>query len=85
MAKKTVKKSNPKDKILKALEASLKHLAADGGGVEIVKVDQKKGVVEIRMTGGCCGCPFRDLTFAKMIADRLKEKISWIKDVKLVK
>lgn len=84
MIKKT-SKINPKDKILKALEASLRRLSADGGGIEIVKVDQKKGVVEIRMTGGCGGCPFRDLTFVKMIADKLKEKISWVKDVKLVK
>lgn len=84
MIKKTVKKSTKNQEILAALKKSLGALAADGGGIEIVKVDKEKGIVEIRMTGACCGCPFKQLTFAKNIAEKIKEKFSWAKDIKLI-
>ena len=81
---KTVKKIDSKDEILETLNKSLDVLTADGGGVEIVKADREKGVVEIRMIGSCAGCPFKQLTFAKSIADKIKEKVKWVKDIKLV-
>lgn len=84
MNKKTTKKSTNNQEILEALKKSLGVLAADGGGVEIVKANKEKGIVEIRMTGSCCGCPFKQLTFAKNIAEKIKEKVSWAKDIKLV-
>ena len=84
MNKKTNKKSTNNREVLEALKKSLGALAADGGGVEIVNIDKKKGIVEIRLTGSCCGCPFKQLTFAKNIAEKIKEKVSWAKDIKLV-
>lgn len=81
---KKITKNNPKDEILKVLKNNLKHLVADGGGIEIVKVDKKNGVVEIRMAGACAGCPMRQFTFSKMIAENLRQNIPWLKDVKLI-
>lgn len=84
ITKKITKKTDKNQEILAALKKSLGALAADGGGIEIVKVDKEKGIVEIRMTGACCGCPFKQLTFAKNIAEKIKEKVSWAKDIKLI-
>lgn len=45
--KKTTTKPSSKNEIMAVLKNSLKHLAADGGCIEIVKVGREKGVVEI--------------------------------------
>lgn len=78
-------KISPKQEILKSLKVSLLGIEADGGLVEIVKINKRQGIVEVKMAGSCCGCPFRDLTFAKMIAEKIRKKVRWVKDVKLVK
>ena len=54
-------------------------LHADGGDVELV--DIKDGVVSVRLTGACSGCPLSTLTLKNGIERLLKEEIAGVKEV----
>ncbi|GAB6392077.1 MAG: NifU family protein [Treponematales bacterium] len=63
-----------KEKVLAALESIRSVLMADGGDVELVSVDDK-GVVSVRLTGACGGCPMAQMTLRRVIETRLKEEV----------
>ncbi len=65
--------------IERALEEIKPYLQADGGGVELVSVED--GVVKVRFLGGCSGCPFRATTLKTGIERYLKEKLPEVKEV----
>jgi Fe-S cluster biogenesis protein NfuA len=44
-------------------------------------VDVKDGVVSVRLTGHCAGCPHSTMTLKKGIERFLKEKIPTVKEV----
>lgn len=48
-------------------------LQADGGDVELV--DIKDGVVHLKLTGACSGCPMSAMTLKMGIERILKEKV----------
>lgn len=54
-------------------------LSADRGGVELV--DVKDGVVKLKLTGACSGCPMAAMTLQNGIARVLKEEIPEVKEV----
>jgi len=54
-------------------------LHADGGDVELV--DIKDGIVSVRLTGACSGCPLSTLTLKNGIERLLKEEIAGVKEV----
>ena len=54
-------------------------LQADGGNVELI--DVKDGIVKVRLTGACGGCPMSTLTLKMGIEKRLKEQLPDIKQV----
>ena len=54
-------------------------LQADGGDVELV--DVKDGVVKLRLTGACGGCPMAAMTLKQGIERFLKEQIPEVKEV----
>jgi len=49
-------------------------LQADGGDVELVEVAED-GVVKVRLTGACSGCPFSAMTLSMSVEGRLKELV----------
>ena len=55
-------------------------LEEDGGGVELVDVDEE-GVVTVRLTGACSGCVMRTLTLKGGIERILKEYVPGVKEV----
>ena len=57
------------EQIKTALENVRPHLQADGGDVEFVSVDEA-GVVSLKLTGRCGGCPRAQMTL-KMIIERM--------------
>ena len=59
------------------------NLQADGGNVELVDVTDD-GVVKVRLTGACCGCPMSQTTLSAGIEKTLKEEIPEIKKVEAV-
>jgi Fe-S cluster biogenesis protein NfuA len=54
-------------------------LQADGGDVELVGVND--GMVSLRLTGACAGCPMSTMTLKMGIERILKEKLPEVKEV----
>jgi len=55
-------------------------LQADGGDVELVEVTPD-GVVKVRLTGACGGCPMSQMTLKMGIEKVLKEEVPELKEV----
>ena len=72
-----------KEKVEEVIETIRPMLMADGGNVELVEVT-KDGVVRLRLTGACGGCPMSTYTLRMGIERRLKEAIPEIKSVEQV-
>jgi Fe-S cluster biogenesis protein NfuA len=69
-----------KEKIQEVLEMIRPSLQADGGDVELVDVT-KDGVVKLRLTGHCAGCPMSTMTLKNGIERILKQEIPEVKEV----
>jgi Fe-S cluster biogenesis protein NfuA len=54
-------------------------LQADGGDVELV--DVKDGVVSVRLTGACGGCPMSTMTLKMGIERLLKQRLPEVTEV----
>jgi len=54
-------------------------LQADGGDVELVDVSD--GVVKVKLTGACAGCPMSTMTLRMGIERVLKEQVPDITEV----
>ncbi|OGF31591.1 hypothetical protein A2533_00080 [Candidatus Falkowbacteria bacterium RIFOXYD2_FULL_35_9] len=70
-----------KEKVEKILEEVRPMLQMDGGDVEFVDLDEKSGIVKVKLTGHCAHCPMSELTLKSGIEARLLEKIPEIKQV----
>lgn len=55
-------------------------LQAEGGDVELVEVSPE-GVVKVRLTGACRGCPMSQMTLKMGIEKMLKKEIEEVKEV----
>ena len=58
-------------------------LQADGGDVELVDVSAD-GVVKVRLTGACGGCPMSQMTLSRGIESRLKASVPEVSRVESV-
>ena len=68
-----------REKVQAALEQVTPALLADGGDVQLI--DVKDGVVTLRLTGACGGCPMASMTLKDGIERVLKEQVPEIKEV----
>jgi Fe-S cluster biogenesis protein NfuA len=71
------------DEVRQALEEVRPHLQVDGGDVELVDVSSD-GVVKVRLTGHCAGCPMSQMTLKWGVENYLKKKIPAVKSVEAV-
>lgn len=71
-----------REKLEKALDKIRPALMADGGNVELIDVDD--GVVKVKLTGACGGCPMSQMTLKMGIERMLKQEIPEIKEVESV-
>jgi Fe-S cluster biogenesis protein NfuA len=70
-----------RDEIKKVLDEVRPALQADGGDVELVGVDEKSGVVKVKLVGACHHCPMAAMTLEQGIARVLKGKVKGVKEV----
>jgi Fe-S cluster biogenesis protein NfuA len=70
---------NMREKVEAALDQVRPSLVADGGGVQLIDVTE--GVVTLRLTGACGGCPMSAMTLQNGIERVLKEQVPEIKEV----
>jgi len=68
-----------KEKIEAALVRIRPALQADGGDVELVGV--KEGIVSVKLTGACGGCPMSMATLKNGIERILKQEVPEVKSV----
>ena len=69
-----------KEKVMDVIEKKINPaLAMDGGNVELVSVEN--GTVEIKMGGGCAGCPMRQFTLSTFIQTTITKEVPEIKKV----
>lgn len=71
-----------KEEVQKVLEKIRPALQADGGDVELVDVEG--GVVKVRLTGACGGCPMATMTLKGGIEATLKREIPSVDRVEQV-
>jgi len=68
-----------REKVEEILDQIRPNLRADGGDIELLDVEQ--GVVRVRLTGACEGCPMRNITLTGGIERILKEQLPEVKEV----
>jgi len=68
-----------REKIEAALSRIRPVLQADGGDVELVDVSD--GVVKLKLTGACGGCPMSTMTLRMGIERVLKQEVPEVKEV----
>lgn len=69
-----------KEKVKKALKEIRPYLQADGGDVELVDVTAD-GVVKVRLTGACGGCPMSEMTLKMGVEKQIKKRVAEVKEV----
>jgi Fe-S cluster biogenesis protein NfuA len=69
-----------KEKVQEAINIVRPNLQADGGDVELVDVSED-GVVKVRLTGACHGCPMSQMTLKIGIEKIIKQQVPGIKEV----
>lgn len=69
-----------KERVVDALNKIRPSLQAEGGDVELVDVTAE-GVVKVRLTGACHGCPMSQMTLKMGIERALKKEVSEVKEV----
>lgn len=72
-----------KEKVEAALDKIRPQLQADGGGVELVDVDDN-GIVRVKLTGACGGCPMAQMTLKQGVERVLKMQVPEVKSVESI-
>jgi len=71
-----------KEKIMASLDKIRKYLQQDGGDVEFVS--EADGVVKVKLTGACGGCPMASMTLKNLVEQTIRTEIPEIKSVESV-
>ncbi len=70
-----------REAVEKAIEKVRPALQSDGGGVDLIDVDEASGVVKVRLTGACGGCPMANVTLKNGIERVLKREVPEVTEV----
>lgn len=72
-----------KSRVSEALEMIRPYLKADGGDVELVNVTDE-GIVEVKLTGACVGCPMSQMTLRAGVERALIREVPEIRRVEAI-
>ena len=70
-----------REKVQAVIEEIRPMLQADGGDIELVDVEPEEGIVKVRLTGACGGCPMAQMTLQMGVQRRLQREIPEVKEV----
>jgi len=73
-----------REKVEEALNNIRPALQADGGDIELVDVDEQTGVVKVKLTGACAGCPMAQMTLQMGVERMLKNSVPEVRKVESV-
>ncbi len=71
-----------REQVEKALNEIRPSLQADGGDVEFVEIEN--GIVKVRLTGACGGCPMSQMTLKQGIEQVVKKAVPEVLSVESV-
>ncbi len=74
--------SDTKKLVEQALAKIRPMLQRDGGDIELVEVND--GVVKVRLTGACKGCPMSQMTLKQGVEKLLMKEVPGLKEVQAV-
>lgn len=69
-----------KEEVQKAIDTIRPSLQADGGDVELVDVSED-GIVKVKLTGACRGCPMSQMTLKMGIEKVIKQQVPNVKEI----
>ncbi|MGD9338429.1 MAG: NifU family protein [Syntrophobacterales bacterium] len=72
-----------REQIQQALDKIRPALQRDGGDIELVDVEED-GVVRVRLTGACGGCPMSQMTLKQGVERIVKQMVPEVKSVESV-
>lgn len=70
-----------KNKVEQVVEKIKPMLAADGGSLELISVDESKGIVTVRLVGACGCCPHAVMTLKNVVERMIREEVPEVKEV----
>ena len=73
-----------RERVEKALDKIRPALQADGGNVDLIEVDEAKGIVKVKLVGACGSCPMSQMTLRMGVERVLREDIPEITEVQSV-
>ncbi len=71
-----------KNAVVQALAKIRPMLQRDGGDIELVDVTD--GIVKVRLTGACKGCPMSQMTLKQGVEKLLMQEVPGLKQVQAV-
>ena len=71
-----------RENVEKALQKIRPALQADGGDIELI--DIQDGMVKVKLTGACCGCPMSQMTLKQGVERVLKQEVPEVKGVESI-
>ena len=72
-----------REQIEQALDKIRPALQRDGGDIELVEVEEG-GIVKVRLTGACGGCPMSQMTLKQGVERIVKQLVPEVKSVESV-
>ena len=70
-----------REKVEKVLEKIRPYIQSDGGDIELVDVHEDTGIVEVRLSGACDGCPSATATLKGGVERMVKQDVPEINEV----
>ena len=72
-----------KEQIEQALDKIRPALQRDGGDIELVEIEEN-GIVKVKLTGACGGCPMSQMTLKQGVERIVKQLVPEVKAVEAV-
>jgi Fe-S cluster biogenesis protein NfuA len=72
-----------REQIEQALDKIRPALQRDGGDIELVEVEEN-GIVKVKLTGACGGCPMSQMTLKQGVERIVKQLVPEVKAVESV-
>ena len=73
--------SEIKEKVLQALDEIRPFLAADGGDISLVSIEEKNKLVNVQLHGACVSCTVNQMTLKHGVEMTMKKYVPQIEKV----
>jgi|TARA_B110000003_G_scaffold272814_1_gene309403 Fe-S cluster biogenesis protein NfuA len=73
--------SEIKEKVLQALDEIRPFLAADGGDISLVSIEEKNKLVNVQLHGACVSCTVNQMTLKHGVEMTIKKYVPQIEKV----